>query len=106
MVNGLVFLLLAKQMQRSVLVSHRLEYTSQQVLILQYENVKLTELNVKTMPLQNVSLTNKQMSQSHKWIKTTRLIYSIENRLQKCQDKRAESRLDLILLTDMQWLKG
>ena len=61
MVNGPVSLLLAKLMLRSALANRRLEYTSQQVLILQYENVKLTELSVKTMPLQNVSLTNKQM---------------------------------------------
>ena len=61
MVNGPVSLRLAKLMLRSVLVNRKLEYTSQQVLILQYENVKLTELSVKTMPLQNVSLTNKQM---------------------------------------------
>ena len=106
MVNGLVSLLPVKLMLRNVLASLRLEYTNQQVLILQCENVKLTELNVKTMPLQNVSLTNKQMSLSLRWIKTTGLIYSIRNRLPKCQDKRAECRLVPIQLTDMQLLKG
>ena len=100
-VNGLVSPLLAKPMLRSALVSLRLGFINLQVLILQYVNVKLTGQNVKIMPSQNAYSTNKQQSQSHRWIKTTGHIFNTKSKLLKCQTKNDQSKLVLIQLTGM-----
>ena len=100
-VNGLVSPLLAKPMLRSALVSLRLGFINLQVLIQQYVNVKLTGSNVKIMPSQNAYSTNKQQSQSHRWIKTTGHIFNTESKLLRCQTKKDQSKLVLIQLTGM-----
>ena len=101
-----MFPLLAKPMLRSALVSLRLGFINLQVLILQYVNVKLTGSNVKIMPSQNAYSTNKQMSQSHRWIETTGHIYNTESKLQRCQAKKDQFKLVLTQLTGMVWRKA
>ena len=105
-VNGLACLQLVKQMPRSALASLRRESINLQVLILQCVNVKLTESNAKIMPLQNACSTNKQMSQSHRWIKTTGHIFNTKSKLQRCQAINDQSKLVLTQLTGMVWRKA
>ena len=100
-VNGLACLQLVKQMLRNALASLRRESINLLVLILQCVNVKLTESNVKIMPSQNAYSTNKQQSQSHRWIETTGHIYNTESKLLRCQTKKDQSKLVLIQLTGM-----
>ena len=106
MVNGLAYPQLVKQMLRSALASLRRGSINLQVLISQCVNVKLTESNAKIMPLQNACSTNKQMSQSHRWIETTGHIYNTESKLQRCQAKKDQFKLVLTQLTGMVWRKA